>query len=265
MEMALSADVPSIERLKAIMKILRSEGGCPWDREQTLGTLKSFLLEEAYEVIDAIDSGDHRDLEEELGDLLLQVVFQSQICAEQGSFGFDDVARHISEKLIRRHPHVFADTHVETSDEVLKNWDAIKRDEKGEGPRSILEGVPRQLPALIRAQQIQSRAARKGFDWDQVDQAFEKVDEELNELRNAMAVADPENIKEELGDVFFSLVNVSRFLGHSAEEALTDTIHKFIQRFSVIEQQVAEDGKELQDCTLEELDAIWEDAKLHMG
>lgn len=262
METALSTEVSSIERLKAIMEVLRSDTGCPWDREQSLETLKPFLVEEAYEVIDAIDSGDPKALEEELGDLLLQVVFQSQICREEGRFTFDDVAERISEKLVRRHPHVFGDVDVADADEVLRNWEEIKKSEKGEEQlRSVLHGIPRHLPALFRAQQVQARAARQGFDWDHVDHAFAKVDEELRELHDAIATKDEAHVKEELGDILFAVVNVSRFLEHSAEEALTTTIHKFMRRFQEIEERVVADGKSLTDCTLEELDTIWEDVK----
>ena len=243
------------------MRRLRSETGCPWDREQTLGTLKQYLIEESYEALDAIDGGDRRELAEELGDVLLQVVFQSQICTEEGSFTFDDVARSICEKLIRRHPHVFGDLRVSSSTEVLKNWEKIKRTEgKGE-PRSAVAGIPRHLPALHRAQQVQRKVARVGFDWEAVHQVVDKLDEEVAEVKEAMASKNSKRVKEEIGDLLFSVVNLSRFLGHNAEEALEDTVAKFIRRFQGIEERLHKQGRKVTDCKLAELDAIWNSIK----
>jgi len=250
-----------IDELLSIMQTLRAEGGCPWDREQTLESLKPYLIEESYEVLDAIDSDDRSKLAEELGDVLLQVVFQSQICAEEGSFTFDDVARHISEKLRRRHPHVFGDVEVSGADEVLKNWDNIKRTEKEGAPRSIVEGIPRHLPALHKAQQVQKRAARVGFDWDAIQPVMDKIEEELAEIKQAMAHESSSRVKEEIGDLLFAVVNLSRFLGHNAEEALDGTIKKFIRRFQAIEKQIHGEGRQLTDCDLAELDAIWNNIK----
>lgn len=251
-----------VQRLLGLMAILRSEQGCPWDREQTLESLKPFLVEETYEVLDAIDSGDRRLLEEELGDLLLQVVFQSQLCAEEGSFTFDDVAEHIYTKLVRRHPHVFGDAVAEDPAAVLKTWESVKKREKGEGARrSAVDGVPRQMPALSRAQQIQHKAARVGFDWDSLDPVMAKVEEELRELREAIQGASPEAMQDELGDLLFAVVNASRFLGIQAETALDGTIRKFVRRFQVIEDEVHQQGRRLEDCTLAELDAIWDSIK----
>ena len=251
----------AMNRLLDIMRRLRSEQGCPWDREQTLETLKPYLVEECHEVLDAIDSGDRPHLAEELGDVLLQVVFQSQVCAEEGSFTFEDVARLISEKLIRRHPHVFGDVKVAGSQEVLKNWEAIKRTEKGEAPSSVVDGVPRSLPALHKAQQIQKKASRVGFDWDHIDGVVAKIDEEVAEVKEALASQDPDRIKEEIGDLLFASVNLSRFLGHDAEEALNLTIAKFVRRFKAIERRLHQVGRKVTDCRLEELDAIWNDVK----
>ncbi len=251
-----------MERLLALMAILRSDQGCPWDRAQTLDSLKPFLLEEAYEVIDAIDSGDRALLEEELGDLLLQVVFQAQLCAEEGSFAFDDVAEHIYTKLVRRHPHVFGDAEAKDPAAVLKTWESVKKREKGEDTRrSAVEGIPRQMPALSRAQQVQHKAARVGFDWDSIDPVFAKIDEELRELHEAIAKKSQEAMQDELGDLLFAVVNASRFLGIQAEAALDGTIRKFVRRFQAIEDAVHAQGRHLEDCSLEELDGIWNQVK----
>jgi tetrapyrrole methylase family protein/MazG family protein len=244
-----------------IMRRLRAPDGCPWDRQQTLSSLKQYLVEECYEVLDAIDSGDRARLAEELGDVLLQVVFQAQICSEEGSFTFDDVARAISEKLVRRHPHVFADVKVSGADDVLRNWEAIKREEKAGGARSAVAGIPRHLPALHRAQQVQRRAARVGFDWEAAHQVVNKIEEEMTEVKAAMTSGDSARVREEIGDLLFAVVNLSRFLGHNAEEALDDTINKFIRRFQGIEQRVHERGRRMTDCKLAELDAIWNEIK----
>lgn len=250
-----------LEQLLDIMRRLRAPDGCPWDREQSLESLKKNLVEETYEVIDAIDSGDRSLLREELGDLLLQIVFQSQICAEEGVFDFQDVAQAISDKLIRRHPHVFGDTIVADSDEVLKNWEQIKRLEKGDVPRSAVAGVPRHLPALHKAQQVQSRAARVGFDWRETKDVLAKIEEELAEIRMAMALESAERVRDEIGDLLFAVVNLTRFLGHEAEEVLNLTISRFSKRFQFIEDAVHGDDRKLTDCTLEELEALWQKAK----
>lgn len=255
------ASLPPIVRLVQIMAILRSPQGCPWDHKQTLQTLKNHLVEESHEVLDAIDSGSREKLCDELGDLLLQVVFQSQLCAEENAFTFDDVANAIVEKLIRRHPHVFGGVTVSGADEVLKNWDEIKKTEKGGEPRSTLEGVPKSLPALHRAHLIQKRAARAGFDWDSANGALEKLDEEIAEIRDAIATGDETKIRDELGDLLFSAVNVSRFLGHNPEEALHESIAKFSRRFQAVENEVSRTGKKMSGNTLAELDEIWNRVK----
>lgn len=249
--------LPPIVRLVQIMATLRSPQGCPWDHKQTLQTLKSHLVEESHEVLDAIDAGDRERLCDELGDLLLQVVFQSQLCAEEGSFTFDDVATTIVEKLIRRHPHVFGGTKVSGAEEVLKNWEEIKKSEKGDGPRSTLEGVPKSLPALHRAHLIQKRAARVGFDWNDADGPLGKLDEEIDEIRAAVRDGDGRKVCEEIGDLLFSVVNVSRFLGHDPEEALHESIAKFSRRFQAIEDEVHRSGAKMSDLSLDELDEIW--------
>jgi len=250
-----------MDRLLDIVARLRGEGGCPWDRKQTLDTLKPYLIEESYEVLDAIDSGDPEHHAEELGDVLLQIVLQARIREEQGQFTFDDVAERIAEKLVRRHPHVFGDVAVSGSDEVLRNWEAIKAEEKGESRQSVVDGVPRHLPSLRRAHRIQSRAARVGFDWAEVDDVMAKVEEELGEIREAMAGGDMDKVREEIGDLLFAVVNLSRFQKIHAGDALDETISKFIRRFQHVERAIRDEGRELTDCTLEEMDRHWEAAK----
>lgn len=250
-----------VERLLRLMRTLRSAKGCPWDREQTHRSLKQNLVEESYEVLDAIDRGDADHLAEELGDLLLQVVFHAQIASESGRFTFDDVARHIADKLVRRHPHVFGDVKVSGSADVLRNWDRIKRSEKEGAPRSVIAGIPRHLPALHKAQQVQKRVARVGFDWDAAHQVVDKIEEELAEVRQAMRSGRPRHVREEIGDLLFAVVNLSRFLGHSAEEALDETIAKFTRRFQAVEQRLHRQGRKVTDCRLAELDALWDAVK----
>lgn len=258
----MRVDEKPIEKLLSLMRTLRSEGGCPWDREQTLETLKPFLVEEAYEVLDAIDSQDRQALKEELGDVLLQVVFQSRLCEEEGSFTFDDVARTIGDKLVRRHPHVFGDTAVSGSDEVLKNWNAIKRDEKSEEERSAVGSLPRHLPALQKADQIQKRVAQVGFDWDELAGVIDKIEEELEEVKAVIASGgQDERVREEIGDLLFSTVNLSRYLGHNPEAVLNETIEKFIRRFKAVEKELHSQGREMTDCDLADLDIIWNQVK----
>ena len=253
----------SIERLLQVMHTLRSPGGCPWDREQTHESLKSDLIEEAYEVIDAIESGNISHLEEELGDLLLQVVFHSQISQENGHFEFSEGATAMADKLGRRHPHVLGEVEVADAGEVLQNWDAIKKAEKEEAgkPASIVSGIPKHLPALQKAHQVQKRAARAGFDWNHVDEVFQKLHEEIEEVKEAIGRNHEEDIREELGDLLFSVVNVSRFLGHNPEELLNQNIKKFVRRFQGVEDKVHASGKSFKDFTLEELDAFWDETK----
>ncbi len=251
-----------MDKLLAIMARLRAKDGCPWDAEQTLASLKPFLIEECYEVVDAIDAGDAGHHLEELGDLLLQIVFQAQLRAEEGAFCFQDVVEGISAKLIRRHPHVFGDVQAATTGEVLRNWDAIKAKEKGgEKPRSAVDGVPRSLPALQRAQQIQVRAARVGFDWAATEDVVAKIEEELAEVKAALAAGDEEKVGDEIGDLLFSVVNLSRFRKLHAEQMLERTIQKFISRFQDVEAGALALGKKPSDMSLAELDALWEAAK----
>lgn len=252
-----------INRLLDIMRKLRSPEGCPWDREQTVETLKPYAVEEVYEVIDAIDRGDLEDHCEELGDLLLQVVFQSQLREEEGAFTFEDVARSISDKLVRRHPHVFGDVAVADSDEVLVNWNEIKETEKADKPKaeSVLDKVPVQLPALLKAHELQKQAAKMGFDWPEITPVLDKVKEELHELEAAIDSGDPSHAREELGDLLFVLANVGRHLGSTSEQLLQDGNRKFQTRFRAVETSVKAAGKSMEDCSLEELDKIWDEVK----
>lgn len=252
----------NIQRLVDVVEKLRKPDGCPWDREQTHDSILSDLLEETYELIEAIESKNDHHIEEELGDLLLQVVFHSQIATEEERFTLEDVAGSIADKLIRRHPHVFGETDVADTKEVLSNWEKIKLQEKGKEDRtSILHGIPNQLPALHRAQKVQSKVSRFGFDWKEVTPALDKVEEEFGEFREAMASGDLEHAEEEFGDILFSLVNVARHSGFSAEEALRRTIGKFTNRFQFIESEFDNDPERIKEASLEELDAAWEKSK----
>jgi len=258
----MSEKLDGVERLIGVMRRLRAPGGCPWDREQTLHSLKPCLLEETYELLEAMDGDDLALHVEELGDVLLQVVFQCAIREEEGRFTFDKVAAALADKLVRRHPHVFGETTVAGSGEVLRNWEAIKQTEKGKRPdRSALDGVPATLPALLKAQRMQAKASRVGFDWPDAAGAADKVAEEFGELRAAVEAGDKRASAEEAGDLFFSLVNYCRFLDVDAEEALEGTNKKFARRFREVERRVRETGKSLKDCTLRELDAVWNAVK----
>ena len=250
-----SKGLRNMYELVEVMSRLRAEDGCPWDREQDHKTLKPYLVEETYEVIDAIDGEDDDSLKEELGDLLLQIVFHAQIANEEGRFTIDDVAGTIVEKLKRRHPHVFGAVKVASSEEVLHNWEQIKKDE---GKSSVMDGVPKSLPALLKARRVQEKARRIGFDWDNVNGAIRKIQEEIGELEQALVKGKKDEAEEEFGDVLFSLVNVSRFFEIDAEDSLRMTIDKFISRFRYIEEEIKDRDKEF---TLEELDRLWERAK----
>ncbi len=270
-------------KLVDLMAALRAQNGCPWDRKQTHESLKPYLLEEAYEVIEAIDQRDKQKLREELGDVLLQVLFHSQIAAEAGSFMVEDVIETLATKLIRRHPHVFRpgdpEGQASNSEQVLAQWENIKRAEReaAGNTQSALDGVPKILPALLRAYQIQARASRVGFDWPQseagLEQVLAKVAEEIGELREALAASrtrtesDPnaldtgEEIENELGDLLFSLVNLSRVLKANPEDALRRATNRFIDRFHVVEAQAMEKGRSLTEMTLVEMDGLWDEAK----
>ena len=251
-----------INDLLEIMRSLRAPGGCPWDAEQTHESIRKNLIEETYEVVEAIDKKDSGMLLEELGDLLMQVVFHAQMEDEKGVFNFDDVADGVCKKLIERHPHVFGEVEVSGVDDVLDNWDAIKRREKGQkkGSEPMLS-VPRELPALMRAAKIQQKASAVGFDWPDVSGAYDKIIEETQELRKAVESGVQDDVIEELGDLLFSVVNVSRFLKCDAEEALTAASDKFINRFIRVEQLAKENGVDMEKASLEELDKLWDIAK----
>ena len=248
-------------RLVEIMARLRAPGGCPWDREQTFDTIKPYLLEETYEVMDSIDARDWDGLADELGDLLLQVVFFSQMAKEAGYFDVTDAIEAINSKLVRRHPHVFADGDAKTSDEVLRKWDEIKATEKKERPKGLLAGVPRSLPALMEAAKIAGRAAGAGFDWNKVEEVLEKLHEELAELDGARKGGSQEALQDEIGDLLFVIVNIARFLKVDPEQALRGTNSKFRRRFAHVEQGLEVQGKSPREATIEEMERLWQDAK----
>ncbi len=247
------------ERLIEIMAMLRGESGCPWDQEQTHKSLRQHLLEEAYEVIEAIDNNDYNELAGELGDLLLQVVFHAQMAAEAGYFTIDDVIEKINEKLVRRHPHVFGDEVINTSAEQTIAWEKSKLHK--EGKKSAIDGVPKQLPALLRAYRMQGKAAAVGFDWPEVEPVWEKLNEEVDELKEAIHLGDPDRVEDELGDLLFTIVNMSRFLRVNPEDALRSTIEKFERRFKRVEGELEKRGRTMSDSDLLEMDAIWNQIK----
>lgn len=259
------------DELVAVMTRLRAPGGCPWDREQTYGSLAQYLLEEAYETFDAIQeaeqTGDVGNLKEELGDLLLQVVFHSIIGAEKGDFTIDDVAAAVSQKLILRHPHVFGDQKLERAQDVLDNWDTLKANErkasgkKEKNKESLLEDVPVHFPALLEALKLTKKAAKVGFDWQERERIFDKIDEEIDELKDAVENRDAGEVAEEVGDLLFAVVNLARHLDVEPETALKTTNRKFRRRFAYIEKELAAGGRKVEDSDLAEMDELWERAK----
>ncbi|MEW6109119.1 MAG: nucleoside triphosphate pyrophosphohydrolase [Nitrospirota bacterium] len=249
-----------LNELLHIMSMLRGERGCPWDKEQTRESLKPFIVEETYEVLEAIDEKNPEALREELGDLLFQIVFQCQLAKEKGEFDMSDVLDNIAKKMIARHPHVFGDADYKTPGEVLVHWEAQKKRE-GKKRDSVIDGVPRTLPSLLLAQRLQDRASRVGFDWEKVEDVLHKLDEELGEFKEALKAKKQDEIEDELGDIFFVLVNISRFVGVNPEDALRKTISKFISRFRFVEMAAADIGRKLSEMTLEEMDALWDKAK----
>lgn len=252
----------TFEEFIDIIAKLRGENGCPWDREQTFDSLKSTVLEESYEVIDAINDGGLK-LADELGDLLLQIVMLSQIASESKAFNVSDVIDMISKKMIHRHPHVFGNVKAETSEEVLKNWDKIKReDKKDSSVTHSLKDVTKTLPSVLKAHKVQSRVAKVGFDWDNIDDVFDKVFEELEELKTAYKNKDSKNIHEELGDLLFSVINLSRFLKVNPELSLNDSTKKFVNRFEKIENMAIKNGKSIEDMSFEEMDELWNQVKI---
>lgn len=252
-----------IEDLIEIVRLLREPGGCPWDREQDHRSIRKNLLEEAYEVAQAIDDGDNEELREELGDLLLQIVLHSRMEEEEGTFDFEDVCNDICQKLIVRHPHVFAQTQVSSTGEVLRNWEAIKEKTKGQTTASqTLECVPRALPALMRAGKVQHRAAKVGFQYPDVTEAMVDLESEVVEVRDALESGEKSALEEELGDLLFSCVNVSRMLGLEPEEILGRATDKFIRRFTSVESMARDEGTDMKACSLERLRELWAKAKM---
>ncbi|HRG73370.1 MAG TPA: nucleoside triphosphate pyrophosphohydrolase [Leptospiraceae bacterium] len=266
LEVDIEGNLKEIDELIDIMVRLRSENGCNWDKKQTYDTLREFIIEEAYEVVDAVESKNFEHMKEELGDLLFNIVFYAQIASEDEKFSIADVAKDISEKLIRRHPHVFNVPANLTPDEVLANWNKIKQQEKINNPKpeSILDGIPKSLPSILRAEKLQKSAAKVGFDWANVEDVKNKLHEEIEELyREIESKSNQDKIEDELGDVLFSVINLSRFLKISPEVALNRANLKFTSRFQFIEKEAKATNKNLEDMTLEEMDQIWDKAKLN--
>jgi MazG family protein len=253
---------PTAENLLKVMEKLRSPEGCPWDRKQTYQTLKRYLAEECAELMDAVDDEDPEGMCEELGDILMNVVFNAVIADEKGHFHFRDVLESIIAKMIRRHPHVFGDASVESADEVKLVWEDIKKAEKKPGRESLLDGVPRNLSALLSARAVQKKAALVGFDWDNQQQIVEKIEEELAEMKEAMACGHEEEVDEEIGDLLFSVVNLSRFRKRrTAEELLSDTVAKFRERFQFVESSLKAQGIPWEDASIELMEKFWQQAK----
>ena len=255
-------DKYNIDDLVAIIKVLRAPGGCPWDREQTHESIKKNFIEETYEVVEAINKQSTDMLREELGDVLLQIVLHSEMESENDNFSFDDVVNDIVQKLVVRHPHVFGEVVANNTAEALNSWDAVKLKTKGQKNQTeSMLSVPRELPALMRAQKIQHKAAKIGFDWDNVGGAVDKLYEEIDELKTAMEQGKRFDIEDEFGDVLFSCVNIARFIDVDSEEALTASTDKFMSRFSLVEQMASEQGIDMKSSSIEELDRLWDKAK----
>ena len=262
------------EKLVEIMATLRGPNGCPWDKQQDFNSLKPMLVEEVYEVLEAVENNDPEGLSEELGDLLLHVVFNAQLGKEAGTFDIDTVIQKISQKLVRRHPHVFGEESASTAEEVIKNWETIKAQEKAEKlksrtpeQRSLLEGIPSKLPAIHEAHQISSRAARVGFDWRDVEGIFDKLQEEVQELKEVLSGDDErhrERLEDEIGDMLFVIVNIARYLKIDSESALKRANRKFKSRFQYMETELSNQGKTLEEASLEEMEALWQKAKTQL-
>jgi len=247
----------TFDDLVALMTRLRGPGGCPWDRKQTLPDLKPYVIEEAYEVVDAIDRDDRAALLEEIGDFLLEAVFITEITREEGKFDVYDSITAIHDKLVRRHPHVFGDVEAKDAEQVLVNWEKLKQDERKAENKSLLSGVPQSLPALLKASRLTEKASRVGFDWRRTEDVFEKLDEEVDELRDAVASGDPSHIHEEIGDLLFTIANIARKVNVNPEEALQSTNRKFMNRFQAMESRV----EKFDGLSLEEMDKLWDEAK----
>ena len=251
----------SFDDLVNLMKTLRGPNGCPWDREQQLPDLKPFVIEEAYEVVDAIDRDDRRALLEEVGDMLLEAVFIAEITRAEGSFDIFDSITAIHDKLVRRHPHVFGDVEAGDAEQVLVNWEKLKNEERKAENKSVLAGVPNSLPALLKGSRLTEKAARVGFDWRRTEDVFEKLEEEIEELHEAVGRKDKAEIENEIGDLLFTIANIARKLEVNPEEALQGTNRKFLRRFAAMESAVRSRGKNLDELTLEEMDKLWDEAK----
>ncbi|MBI5185082.1 MAG: nucleoside triphosphate pyrophosphohydrolase [Nitrospinae bacterium] len=252
----------TLEDLIALAARLRGDKGCQWDKEQTRESIKPYLVEETYEVLEAIDHKDPEKIKEELGDLLFQIIFHARISEERGEFGIYDVIGGICSKLVRRHPHVFEDAKVKGTKDILRQWEEIKRSEREDKHKNkALHGVPPHLPGLVRAQRLQEKAARAGFNWDDANEILAKIQEEMEELLKALNQGDPAAIQNEIGDLLFAVVNFSRFMGVHAEEALKTTIKRFISRFEYMEEKIISGGRELKNVSLKEMDRYWDEAK----
>jgi len=256
----------AFKKLTEIVDTLMAENGCPWDIVQTRESLKPFLVEEVYETLEALDGNNPDEIKEELGDLLYQILFHAKISEKKNEFNINDVVESISDKMVHRHPHVFKKENLQTPEEVLIQWEEIKSKEKGKADRqSVLDGIPLRLPGLLRAQKLQKKAAKNGFDWDKIADVFDKLDEEVAEFKEAVLSGKEKDMTEELGDILFVLVNIAKFKKIDAEEALRATNNKFIKRFQHIESEVAKRGKTLKETPLEEMEKYWQQAKRPSG
>ena len=258
----MSETLNSLSKLIKITDTLMGEDGCPWDKVQTRESLKPYLVEETYEVLDALDANDPEKIKDELGDLLYQILFHSKISSLKGEFDFRDVIDNLSEKMVRRHPHVFKEGELNTPDQVVKQWEEIKRNEKNQAnQKSILDNIPKNLPSLLREQKLQKKSAKEGFDWDQINDVFDKLDEEIAEFKEAVLKKKSADIQNEIGDIIFVITNIAKYYKIDAEEALRSTNNKFIKRFQYIEQKIEAKGKTLKDSPLEEMERYWQEAK----
>jgi len=258
----MSETLNSLSKLIKITETLMGDDGCPWDKVQTRESLKPYLVEETYEVLEALDTNDPEKIKEELGDLLYQILFHSKISSLKGEFNFRDVIDNLSEKMVRRHPHVFKEGKLNTPDQVIEQWEEIKKKENNKvNQKSILNSIPINLPSLIKAQKLQKKVAKEGFDWDQISDVFDKLDEEIEEFKEAVLKKTPADIQSEIGDIIFVITNIAKFYKVDAEEALRSTNNKFIKRFQHIEQKINKKGKTLKDTSLEEMERYWQEAK----
>ena len=258
----MSDTLDSFRKLIEVVDTLMGDSGCPWDKVQTRESLKPYLVEETYETLEALDANDPEKIKDELGDMLYQILFHSKISSLSGEFDIGDVINNLNEKMIRRHPHVFNAEPLNNPDQVIKQWEEIKKDEKAQADqKSILDSIPKHLPSLLRAQKLQKKTAKEGFDWDQVSDVFNKLDEEISEFKEAILKEKGADIQGELGDVLFVIVNIAKFKKVDAEEALRSTNNKFIKRFQYIEQKVTKKGKTLKETPFKEMENYWKEAK----